>query len=270
MFLAHAQKKGVVSEFVRFSPMLNSEQVLYRSACSANLHSWLHQETTVVHLQGSIGYPTGCSKRHRRKCKKAIAQGVECNLYEKGEVTDQIMNEFVALYHETMTRLDADHYYLFPHEYFRVLLSELADYIFICVVRLDARPIAAGLFLIFNDCVHYHLGASSDEGRACGGNDLMFKSVFEAVKQDGQAFVHLGGGMHKNDGLSSFKLSMSPHQFQWYLGKSVINETKYWELTKEHARLCEVEIETLQKLDYFPLYRTKKSKLESCKPSLPG
>jgi hypothetical protein len=151
---------------------------------------------------------------------------------------------FVPLYEETMRRASATPFYFFAPEYWDALQRA-------GVARFDARlgdeTVASMLCLASPPWLHYHLGASSDEGRRIGANTLVFLEAATWAKERGYERFHLGGGVGgASDSLHEYKRRFDPGGLvEAAVGKAVHDEAAYGKLTDAVSSLE----------GFFPAYR---------------
>ena len=164
---AWCAENRVVATFARFHPVLGNQSL-------AEGH-W-----NVERIGSSVGWRVEGRSReelveamdshHRRNLRKASADGrVEVSVEPASD-----LSEFVSLYEETMRRLEASAFYLFPGAYWEHLAGAFGHRTGSrrCAARGRARrqhrvPLAPPL-------LHYHLGASAERGQAAGANHLLF------------------------------------------------------------------------------------------------
>lgn len=179
---------------------------------------------------------------HRRLVRKALREGAEASVH-----TGDGLGGFPALYAETMTRNDADPFYLFGDEYWAAL-GETP------VARVDVTRgdelLASVLLLVSPPGIHYHLGASSAAGRSLGASHLaLFESARWGAGQGGTT-LHLGGGVGgREDGLLRWKERFDPggRRASW-MARRVHLADRYADLTggaDPHAE------------GFFPAYRDR-------------
>jgi serine/alanine adding enzyme len=223
-------QRAVVSSFVRFHP-------LYENHRYAQIEVEPRGQTIAWRLQGDDLFER-LHAHHRRVIRKAQRAELAIAVDEEPELT-----EFADLYRQTMARVDADSFYLFTPEYWKSL-RELP-----CVLvtaRRGDETAASVLCFAAKPWLHYHLGASSDEGRALGASNLV---LFEAARwglERGFELLHLGGGVGgRADSLFEFKRRFDPGgEREFALGKAVHDEEAYRELSGGAAPD-----------GYFPAYR---------------
>jgi hypothetical protein len=258
-FKREAHARRYVSEFIRFSPYIPLQQDTFRQL--ADVSCWRHLETYAVSLKNLAEYKTSASKNHRRKVKKARQNGLFSEFEVLLSTQSDLFRDFLSIYETTMYRQSASSYYHFPVEYYEALLNALRAiqgqvYVFVVYDAVKSAS-AASLVFQFKDTFHYHLGGSSEAGRQLGAMDLMFETIIGHGCQLGARLLHLGGGLKPHDGLSNFKRSFSNLQFEWFLGKSILNDELYKLLVREQAILQNVDSVALEQAGFFPAYRSR-------------
>jgi serine/alanine adding enzyme len=209
--------RGVVSTFVRFHPLYENHR--YAAIGVERLGS-----TVAWRVEGADLFER-MHPHHRRVVRKAQRAELVVAVEEAPALDD-----FAALYERTMARLDASAFYLFTPEYW-ASLRELP-----CVLvtaRTGKELSAAVLCFAAKPWLHYHLGASSDEGRRLGASNLV---LYEAARWAGEAgyeLFHLGGGVGgRADSLYEFKRRFDPDaEREFAIGKAIHDEAAYGELS---------------------------------------
>jgi hypothetical protein len=209
------RERGVVSTFVRFHPLYANQR-----------YSRFQTET----LGGTIAWGLGddlferLHSHHRRVIRKAERAGLEAAVRERSD-----LGEFVELYERTMTRLDADAFYLFTPAYWEslgALPTVLVE------VRREGELAGGALCFASKPWLHYHLGASSDEGRSLGASNLALFAAARWAREQGYELFHLGGGVGgRRDSLYEFKRRFDPGgEREFAVGKAIHDEAAYHEL----------------------------------------
>jgi serine/alanine adding enzyme len=226
---AWCREQDVVTTFVRFHP-------LYANARDAPIHVEPLAPTIAWRLD-SEELEAGMHLNHRRAVRKARNAGV--TVAAAGGVGD-----FVPLYEETMRRANASRFYFFAPEYWQALERTQ-------LVRFDAHLggeiVASALCLASPPWLHYHLGASSDEGRKTGAMTLLFLEAATWARERGYERFHLGGGVGgASDSLHEFKRRFDPGGLvDAAIGKAVHDGERYARLTGRETSLE----------GFFPAYR---------------
>jgi lipid II:glycine glycyltransferase (peptidoglycan interpeptide bridge formation enzyme) len=210
----------------------------------------LDRETVVLELdKGEEGLWRSYSSVHRNMIRKAQKSGLRCaEVDPKGE-----MEAFKGLYLETMRRAHAARYYFFSDRYFEALVHLLGDRLRLFVVRHGDLIVAASLFLVYGETVHYHLSAGLESYRSLGPTNLLLHWVALWCLAEGHRYLHLGGGRTSSpdDSLLRFKASISKVRRGYYTGRRIRNATEYESLCRKWMRLHRV----VERPDYFLLYR---------------
>ena len=224
------QARGVVTTFARFHPLYANQG-----------YSAFHVEplgTTIAWQLGADLFERMHS-HHRRVVRKAQRAGLEVS------VEDELsLDQFVALYERTMARLGADSFYLFTPEYWESLG---ALPLLLVSARREGELLASVLCFAAKPWLHYHLGASSEEGRRVGATHLVLYEAASWARDDGYELFHLGGGVGgRADSLFEFKLRFDPGaKREFAIGKAIHDQAAYRELTGAAADAG----------GFFPAYR---------------
>jgi hypothetical protein len=267
-FAAWCREEGVVSEFVRFHPLLQTELGLATAAATpvagalsgapvtasaaaaalpplevvpANVTIWCRLSTPEEHRAAL----SSSTRRNLRKADRAeLTFGVE--------MSDAAWARFVELYTATMRRREASDYYLFPRRYFDDCRELLGDAAALLTVRRPAPPggddndaglsaaggeaepgeiVAAAFFLRSERAVHYHLGGSDSAALAERPNNLLFVGAMDWGAELGAEAMHLGGGFRAggDDELFRFKAGFSPLRARFHMGRCIQDEAAYEE-----------------------------------------
>jgi serine/alanine adding enzyme len=225
-------ERGVLSSFVRFHP-------LYENHRYAAIHTEVLGATIAWRLQGDDLFER-LHSHHRRVIRKAQQAELEVRVRERAD-----LSEFAALYEGTMARLGADAFYLFTPGYWATLrgLPTL-----LVEARREGALAASVLCFASKPWLHYHLGASSDEGRALGASNLVLFEAARWGRDQAYELFHLGGGVGaRRDSLYEFKRRFDPGgEREFAVGKAIHDEDAY-------RRLAGGESVSFD--GFFPAYR---------------
>ncbi len=244
-FAGWCQENHVIAEFTRFNPFLGNH-------CFADPDSRLtcDRETVVLSLGSSElelwgSYPSV----QRNMVRKAVRRGLVC----RNVSLDEGLMEFKRLYRETMARVEAREYFQFSDAYYGQLGQSLGERVRLFVVEDMDRVVAAALFLVHEDRIHYHLAGSDSDYREYAPNNLLIHTVALWGQERGYRWLHLGGGRTPSprDSLYSFKASMSRSRLPFYVGRRVHNSAVYEALRSQWMS----EMGVAERPDYFLLYR---------------
>ena len=217
------ERTGVVSTFIRFHP-------LYANHTGA-------RESELVQLSGVIGWRLGKPRdlhaglhpHHRRLLKKAQEAGVRASIIEGPES----LADFRRLYETTMQRLEASSFYFFEREYWDTLVRDLRPRLVLVQSVLDGDVVGSVLCFAAAPWLHYHLGASDENGRTTGANHLALFVAAQWAQQHGYSVFNLGGGVGgRDDNLLRFKSRFDPGGIlPSFIGKQVNDPAAYGELS---------------------------------------
>ena len=228
------RERGVVSTFVRFHPLYGNQR--YARIAVEPLGA-----TVAWRLQAGELFERMHS-HHRRVVRKAQRAELEVSVEEAPSLDD-----FVALYERTMARLDADSFYLFTPEYWESLLTLP---LLLVSARADGELLASVVCFAAEPWLHYHLGASSEDGRRLGASHLVLYEAASWARAQGYELFHLGGGVGgRADSLHEFKSRFDPGaEREFAIGRAIHDETAYYELTEASGARAEFG-------GFFPAYR---------------
>lgn len=237
--------KNVVSEFVRFHPLLDTQMGMdqYMECVSANTTVWCQIDRSQGERLAALKATT------RRNVRKAVANG----LTFKVERTARAYERFAELYRQTMARRGALPYYFFSDDYFRSFRELLGDAQALLSVSKGEEMIAGGLFMLSPDFVHYHLGGSDPEYLGLRPNNLLFFEAMQWGSSLGATALHLGGGYRPDDELFRFKAGFSPLRARFYIGRAIHDEEAY--ARARQARDAQAEGASAVPGTFFPAYR---------------
>jgi hypothetical protein len=230
--------RGILTSFIRFHPLFANHRY-----AGPNVDLERHADTTGWRLDLPDLF-AGMDGKHRTSCRKARKEGVAVRIRQGPDD----LSEFVALYEETMRRLGADDFYLFPQEYWDTLTGPLREQVLLAEAVAGDEVAASALCFATQPWLHYHLSAASERGRPLGAGNLVLYETAEWARARGYERFHLGGGAGgQEDSLAAFKRRFDPGgRLEWWLGKAVHDGDAYRELTGR---------EPGDRSGFFPAYR---------------
>ncbi|MDE4085980.1 GNAT family N-acetyltransferase [Planococcus maritimus] len=244
-FGEYCAEHGIVSEFVRFHPVLGN--ALDFEDCYEVQYLRETVGTSLAAYEDPV--QSEFSKSTRKNIRKALEAGVVYEIIE----SPKSLGEFKEIYHETMSRNNADAYYYFEEEYFTECLKYFADRIVLTKAIFEGQVIGMGLNFTYDDRIHTHLsGTLSDYSHAYPAYVLQYALTVWG-KANGYRLIHDGGGRTNdpNDNLLMFKRQFGKNtRFDFYIGKKIWNKPAY-------QKLCELNAADAA-TEYFPAYRCKK------------
>jgi hypothetical protein len=232
-------RRDIVASFFRYHPLFAN-----RRYAGPDFHLEELGRTVGWPLRGDGDLLEGMHPTHRNKVRKALKAGAGVELAGASAA----LGEFTTLYGETMQRLGADSFYLFPPAYWERLSAGLGERLVRFDARIGSELVASALCLATPPWLHYHLSASSERGRRIGAGNLLLLEAARWGRAQGFEILHLGGGLGgREDSLFAFKAHFAPGGLlPMHLGKAVHDAPRYLELTGEPAVRFD---------GYFPAYR---------------
>jgi len=219
---AHQREAGVISEFVRFHPLLDNERLA--------LPTWkldLDRHTVAVPLDP--GHPEGWRAEYsavqRNRLRRAEGAGVIVEPSDRPED----WKTFVDLCLGTMGRLGAPMFYHFPPAYFEGLRAGLDGHCLLFVARWSGRVVAAAVILAYGRLLHHHLSGSDREAQSVAPNNLLFDAVARWGAERGYLRLHLGGGRTPDpaDDLLRFKARFARPASPFFIGRGIYDDATH-------------------------------------------
>lgn len=241
-FRALCRRRGAVSEFIRFHPLLATHR-----AMAGDLDLVRRGETVWLEIStDEERVMTTMSSAARNRARRARRDGVVV----RAQAGPDAIRIFTALYHGTLDRLAAPSSYYFPERYFERLSDLLGPACEILVASRDGSPLWAGIFLQEGELLHYHLSASAPGAQPPGVNNLGLLEAAVRGAARGARIFHLGGGVgSRADSLFAFKASIGDRRAEYWTGQRVFDPVSYGRLCEAHGKVPATSG------SYFPAYR---------------
>ena len=238
------KKEGVVSEFVRFHPVLNNGEDL---KCIYDVTTLGNTITVDLYSRNHIW--NNFTSKNRNMIRKAMKSGVD--IYWGREPNS--FDEFIGLYNATMDKDNALDYYYFNRDFYNSILNDLKYNSLMFYAMYEEKIIAMSMILYSNEQVHYHLSASDREYQHLAPSNLLLYEVACWACENGYKSFHLGGGLgSKEDSLYKFKKVFNKDSTTTFsIGRKIFNEEIYNELVQIRNYDEDFNMETL----FFPTYR---------------
>lgn len=235
------KKNGVVSEFVRFHPIIKNHQNLTTEYDIIPLSN-----TVSLDLSSPEIIWKNLTSKNRNMIRKAQKNGIK--IYVRRD--PEIFKIFRDIYNKTMNKDRADEYYYFSSDFYNSICEDLPENAHVFYAMMNGNIIAASIILSANGFLSYHLsGSISDYSNLAPTNLLLYKAALWGTTNGCNTF-HLGGGVGSGiDGLFRFKKSFYRGEELpvFHIGKKIFLSEKYSEL----MTIREGEM----KDNFFPSYR---------------
>nr|MBQ4455214.1 GNAT family N-acetyltransferase [Clostridia bacterium] len=234
------EKTGVISEFIRFHPMVKNHNV------SRSFYEVI-QLGDVVHME--LDSPeiiwNNIISKNRNVIRKAIKNDVK--IYN-GRFPE-IYKTFRVIYNGTMDKDDAEKYYYFKEPFYESVLNDLPQNAQIFWAEKYGQVIAASIILAANGRMNYHLSGSLHEFNSLAPGNLILYTAALWGCANGYRTFYLGGGVgSRDDSLFKFKRAFYKGELNhFYIGKKIFDQEKYSELISFR--------DNIKNLGFFPQYR---------------
>ena len=237
---------GIISEFVRFQPVLRNSEALgnvYKITCLS--------KTISIALDSREQIWNNLTSRNRNMVRKAQRFGIEIYWGRNAE----LYKEFVQMYNVTMDKDNATDYYYFEDDFYNSILNDFKYNSFMFYAVYQGKKIAMSIILFANKQMHYHLSSSDREYQHLAPTNLLLYEAACWGSENGYKTFHLGGGLGSSeDGLFKFKSSFNRNSDNIFaIGRKIFDEEKYEELVD--IRKSDSGTDTSS--GFFPRYRAE-------------
>lgn len=244
-FEEQMQNDGVVSNFVRYHPVLKNAGPMKQISDVIDLG-----KTIAMDLSSPETIWENIHSKNRNMIRKAEKNGIEI---KHGKGMD-LMEKFMEIYNKTMDKDHAEAYYYFKLPFYESIHNDLYDNYEMFYAEYEGKIIAMSIMIFANGRLNYHLSGSDIEYRNLApSNLLLYKAALWGCEQGMKTF-HLGGGVGSGeDNLYKFKAAFNKiSDYQFSIGKQVFDKRAYDELVK---RRKETDANFDESSHFFPLYR---------------
>lgn len=239
------RKYGVISEFVRFHPVLDNQKY------SADAYDVIRLGNTVtMDLKSPETIWANLHSKNRNMIRKAQKNGI---IIYNGR-SQELLEMFKEIYNKTMDKDHAEPYYYFKHEFYDSILKDLPYNAQVFYAQmLDGKIIAASIMLAANGRLNYHLSSSLKDYQNLAPTNLLLYEAARWGAANGCKTLHLGGGVGSGeDGLYQFKKTFNRNSNCWFhIGRKILNAETYQKLTS----LRREKDNSFGKTNFFPEYR---------------
>lgn len=234
------ERNGIISEFVRFHPMVknhNTSRPFYE----------VTRLGEVVHMD--LDSPETIWNNITSKNRNMIRKALKNDIYIYNGRFPEIYEKFRKIYNGTMDKDDAEEYYYFKEPFYDSILYDLPQNAQVFWAEKDGHVIAASIMIGANGYLNYHLSGSLREYSSLApGNLILYTAALWGCANRYKTF-YLGGGVGSGeDSLFKFKRAFYKGDLNYfYIGKKIYNQEKYDDLLALRK--------TVENPGYFPKYR---------------
>lgn len=241
-FHKYCVENNVVSEFIRFHPVIN------------NVYDFksIYEVSNIRNTVGTnlVSFDDPFQSEFSKTCRKNIRKALKSGLSYKITQNPSEINRFKEIYYSTMDRNEAQDYYYFNDEYFNQCTELLHENILLVEVIYNQKTVAMGFYFIYNQIIHTHLSGTLSEFLHLSPAYILRYVVTKWGKEKGYSIIHHGGGRSnsKEDNLYLFKRQFGKNtEYEFYVGKKIWNEEIYNILCEKQNINADTE--------FFPAYR---------------
>ena len=244
-YVSLCKKNGIVSEFVRFHPVLNNSKALEEIYDITRLG-----KTITMKLESPELIWENLISKNRNVIRKAKKSGIEIYWGRNAD----LIAEFIKMYNATMDKDQAKDYYYFKKEFYSSILDDLKYNSLIFYALYNGKVISMSMIIFSNHQMHYHLSASNKEFQHLAPTNLLLYEAACWGAENGYKTFHLGGGLgSKEDNLYKFKKAFNrDSETSFSIGKKVFDLDSYnnlMNLRRKEQRFCNDSL-------FFPKYRS--------------
>ena len=238
-FVDFCKEQNIISVFSRLHPLIEQINIIGNLGEIVDLN-----KTVSINLALSAEEQR---KDYRKSLKSELNQLRRKEIEVKEAATKAEIDAFIAIYYETMDRVEATKNYYFSKEYFYEFMNNSDFEAKLLIAVKDDKVIAGAIFTLTDKIMQYHLAGTTEEYI----RETPMKLILDEARLYGNETtaenLHLGGGVggHDDDSLFRFKSGFSKNFKQFSVWKFIVDHEIYDELSKDK----EVS-------GFFPLYRS--------------
>ncbi len=247
-YLKFAERKNYICEFVRFHPLIKNWEPFYEDFRGVIAFDHNNDTVSVDLSRGLDQIWREFRKGHRYNINKTERENCEVKILQNPSEAD--IEAFISLYYATMENCHASQKYFFPPSFIKDHFSRLSA----VLINLDycGKLIGASMFITEGPYIHYHLSGSNNDIKGVYPSALIIWNAIKWAIENNFTYLHLGGGLGRNDSLFNFKSGFSKAINPYYTGKIIFNHEQYDALTKSCGNLN-------TNAKFFPAYRSELS-----------
>lgn len=238
-FVKFCNDHNIVSVFSRLHPLIEQKNIIGELGEIVDLNKTISVDLTLSADEQR--------KEYRKSLKSELNQLRRKDIVVKEADSQDEIDQFIAIYYETMDRVNATPNYYFSKEYFYDFLYNDDFKSKLLIAVKDEKVIAGAIFTLTDKIMQYHLAGTTEEFIRETPMKLILDEARLLGNQTTAKSLHLGGGVggSDEDSLFRFKSGFSKDFKQFSVWKYIVNPEVYNQLSKEKA-----------KTSYFPLYRS--------------
>lgn len=239
-YQTYCRKKRIVSEFVKFHPLLDNARMNSSLYDTAKIG-----ETIFMKLESPKQIWNDLASPRRRVIRKAQKNGVEIAWGNSPE----LLKTFIPIYEATMQRESASDFFYFEPKFYQTLFEGLKHQLMFFYATYEGEIIAIAMYLLENHQMQYFLsGANSDYHHLSPTSYVMFEAATWG-QANGFTNLHLGGGLAS---LLKYKQGFTKEaSLSFEIGRKIFDREAYQSLIELRVNDANFDPEST----FFPKYR---------------
>ena len=240
-YTQYCLNKNIVSEFVKFHPMLKNA-----SAMQSLYNTTPVGSTVMMQLDSRSQIWDDLSSPRRRVIRKAIKQGVQ--VHWSSDVS--LLETFIPLYNNTMAKDQATDYFYFDQTFYDCFLQDFKYNHLFFYTAFEGEVISMAMILFVNHQMHYFLSGSNPDFNHLSPASYVLYEAANWGMEHGYDTFHLGGGLPS---LLKYKMGFNKHSnLSFEIGRKIFNQESYEYLVNIRKQKNDFDQETT----FFPAYRS--------------
>lgn len=189
----------------------------------------------------------------RKNVNRAKREGIRVEI----DMGGTRLNDFLAIYYNTMDRRRAESAYYFDRDFFSRMIEGLHGKIAFFHAIFNKCVVSTELVMISADHIYSFLGGTRAEAFEMRPNDMLKHEIILWGQRTGKKAYVLGGGYGGPDGIFRYKRSFAPHgEVVFRTGQIVFNTAVYDRLVATRRSWEEANgRDWKQRSGFFPAYR---------------
>jgi sugar O-acyltransferase (sialic acid O-acetyltransferase NeuD family) len=239
------KENNIIAVFSRLHPLIDNNFIFHDFGIVNEAN-----KTVAIDLRLSVEEQLA---QYRKSNKYEINQ-LRKNGFEVVETkSKEAIDAFIAIYYESMNRLEASKEFYYDAEYFHSFFDNKCFNAKLLVAKKEGEIIAGAIFTITNKIMQYHLAGTAEKYNKLAPMKLILDEARLLGNTLNLDFLHLGGGVSSSeeDSLFRFKTGFSHDKYQFKTWQLVVDQSKYDDLVLENK--------TELGSEFFPLYRSNTS-----------
>jgi lipid II:glycine glycyltransferase (peptidoglycan interpeptide bridge formation enzyme) len=223
-------KKNIIAEFIRYNPIIKNHEFCVEDNPIYVL------DNVLIDLQLSLEdiWMQSFDNGVRKAVKKGKTHNLVLESYTGEHLNNDLLSEFIKIYHSTMDRNSAGKFYYFNSEYFHNVIKLLPNNSLFSFVKKDNRIISVELNYFYGMYAYGFCGGTSSEFYKFSPNSFLRYELIKVLKDWGIKYYSIGGGLVKNDSKYKFKKSFSKHiDNKFFISKKIHNKKIYSEVLQQ-------------------------------------